>query len=38
VTVKDRIRLLFACSGSLLGISEINLASLIKEHQIELYT
>ena len=34
VTVKDRIRLLFACSGSFSGISEINLVSLFLEHQI----
>ena len=34
VTVKDRIRLLFACSGSSSGIFEITIASLILEDQI----
>ena len=34
VTVKDRIRLLLACSGSSTGISEITIASNFLEHQI----
>ena len=34
VTVKDRIRLLLACSRSSSGISEITIVSLLLEHQI----